>query len=125
MKIVSILFTFLCAVILLGCKCPQQAIEILPSETVHTEVRYEKVFEKDTVYISLPPQQAERTTFDGKSFLENDYAETNAWINEDGSLFHNLNTKSVKIPQQIEHIIERKDSIIYQEKKCLSHIPLK
>lgn len=46
-----------------------------------------------TVYVEVPAQSAERHTASGNSHLETDFAESDAWINDDGSLSHNLKNK--------------------------------
>lgn len=81
------------------------------------ETRYERIFIKDTVYLEIPAQSAERTTADSSSFLENDYAASNARINPDGTLYHDLYTKPQLQPTEIDKEIERKDSIVYRERE--------
>lgn len=70
----------------------------------------------DTVFVEIPAQASERETADSTSHLENDYATSDARINPDGSLFHNLKTKPQKKPVEFEKPVERKDSIIYKTK---------
>lgn len=70
----------------------------------------------DTVYLEIPPQTAQRETRDSTSHLENDYAESDARINSDGSLYHDLKTKPQKKPLEFEKPVERKDSIVYRTK---------
>lgn len=84
------------------------------SVDVRVETRIEYV--PDTVLIEIPAQTAERETADSTSHLENDYATSDARINPDGSLFHNLKTKPQKKPVEFEKPVERKDSIIYKTK---------
>lgn len=109
-----------CAIISLifGCR----SVERLPAETVKTdsvrvETRYVKYTEKDTVYLEIPAQTAERTTEDSTSHLENDYAVSDARINADGTLYHDLRTKPQKKPVPTEKQVERKDSIVYRNKE--------
>lgn len=54
----------------------------------------------DTASIRLPQQHSERDTSCDSSYLENDFAESHAWINQDGTLHHDLSTKDtdVKVP---------------------------
>jgi hypothetical protein len=68
------------------------------------------------VFIEIPAQTAERTTADSTSHLENDYATSDAKINPDGTLYHNLNTKPQTKPVPTDKKIERRDSIVYQAK---------
>ena len=67
-------------------------------------IRVETVikFITDTVYLEIPAQTAQRETRDSVSHLENDYAESDARINPDGSLYHDLNTKPQKKPLEFE-----------------------
>lgn len=92
------------------------------SESVHQQdsvgIRVETRIEyvPDTVYIEIPAQTAERETADSTSHLENDYATSDARINPDGTLFHNLKTKPQKKPVEFEKPVEHKDSIVYKTK---------
>ena len=54
---------------------------------------------------------AERTTQDSTSHLENDYATSDARINLDGSLFHDLKTKPQKKAAQVQIATIRNDSV--------------
>lgn len=55
-------------------------------------------------------------TADSTSHLENDYATSDARINPDGTLYHDLKTKPQKKPVKFEKPVERKDSTIYKTK---------
>lgn len=81
---------------------------------VRVETRIEYV--PDTVFIEIPAQTSERETADSTSHLENDYATSDARINPDGTLYHNLKTKPQKKPVEFEKPVERKDSVIYKTK---------
>lgn len=100
-----------------GCSSSKKAISIEKRDSVRTEIRYEKVFIKDTAYIEIPAQISERIIKDSVSFLENDYALSNARINSDGTLFHDLRTKSQNKPVVVDTKIERRDSIIYKDRE--------
>jgi len=92
------------------------------SESVHQQdsvgIRVETRIEyvPDTVFIEIPAQTSERETADNTSHLENDYATSDARINPDGTLYHNLKTKPQKKPVGFEKPVERKDSVIYKTK---------
>lgn len=100
------LILFLALAILTGCKTSKQpsppAIAVVPIETntntkiVHTETI-------DTVFIEITPQSAERTTPGKFSHLETDYAESDARINEDGTLSHTLTNKPGKKPVPVKN----------------------
>ena len=100
-----------------GCSSSKKAISIEKRDSVQTEIRYEKVFIKDTAYIEIPAQISERIIKDSVSFLENDYALSNARLNSDGTLFHDLRTKPQNKPVVVDTKIERRDSIIYKDRE--------
>lgn len=97
---------------------------IAESENKNVEVRYEKIFVPDTVYLEIPAQTAERTTKDSTSNLENDFATSTARINPDGTLYHDLNTKPQDKPVPTEKEIERNDSIVYIDRFTEVPIPV-
>lgn len=110
--LVSMLF------IVSGCCTQRRAVEqnttvIQQKDSANTEVRVEKVteYKPDTVYIKIPAQIAERTTQDSISHLENDYATSDARINQDGSLYHDLKTKPQEIASGFQKPVERYDSV--------------
>lgn len=86
------------------------------NDSVNTLVRIETVYVPDTVYVEIPLQKSERTVADSVSHLENDYALSDARINPDGSLFHNLETKPQIKPVGFQKPVEKKDSIVYRYK---------
>lgn len=101
-----------------GCCTQRRVVEqnttvIQQKDSANTEVRVEKVIEylTDTVYIKIPAQIAERTTQDSTSHLENDYATSDARINQDGTLYHDLKTKPQEIASEFQKPVERNDSI--------------
>lgn len=108
----------LAAVFLLGGCCPSRRLtaESNRRDSTRIEVRTQIIHVPDTVYLEIPQQQSERTTADSTSHLENDYAVSNARINPDGTLFHNLNTKPQRKPLPTEKEIIRNDSIVYKDR---------
>lgn len=85
-------------------------------DSTHTEVVTKTYFVTDTVFVEIPAQTAERTTADSVSQLENDYATSEARINPDGTLYHDLKTKPQEIPKEVQTPVERNDSIVYKYK---------
>lgn len=123
----QILYYILLAVILMisGCGSTKKLpVTVSQSDSVRIETRYIKYTERDTVYLEIPAQTAERTTRDSSSRLENDYAISDARINADGTLFHDLKTKPQKKPVPTEKQVERKDSIVYVDKKVEVPVPV-
>lgn len=108
----------LAAVLLLGSCCPCRHLTTTTNmqDSTHVEVRTETIYVPDTVFVEIPAQTAERTTADSTSHLENDYATSDAKINSDGTLFHDLKTKPQQKPVPTKKQIERNDSIIYKYK---------
>lgn len=95
-------------------------------------VRVEKITEYieririDTAYVDIPTQSAEFTGQDS-SHLETDFAVSNARINSDGTLYHDLNNKkrkyAVTIPAVNSERIVVRDSIVYRDR--LTEVPVK
>ena len=123
--LVSMLF------IVSGCCTQRRVVEqnttvIQQKDSSNTEVRVEKVIEylTDTVYIKIPAQMAERTTNDSTSHLENDYATSDARINQDGTLYHDLKTKPQEIASEFQKPVERNDSVRTEYKTKTKYITL-
>lgn len=104
---------FLCLA-LSGCRGSKVATTERRQDSISTKVVTKTSFVTDTVYFPIPAQTAERTTRDSTSHLENDYATSDARINPDGTLYHDLRTKPQEIPQEVETPVERQDSIVYR-----------
>ena len=118
MKTLRLLIPILLAALLLcGCAATRQVSDSVNSEERDT-VRVETVtiYVPDTVFVDIPAQTAERETRDSVSNLENDYATSEARINPDGSLYHDLKTKPQKKPVEFQKPVERRDSIVYRER---------
>ena len=96
--------------------CPHKHLttNTTTQDSTRLEIREKVVFVSDTVFVEIPAQTAERTTQDSTSHLENDYALSDARINPDGSLYHDLKTKPQEKPVPFDKPVERKDSIIYR-----------
>lgn len=115
------LFAILSLVLLLICGCAAsrritESSDIERQDSIRIEYRERIVSVPDTVFVEIPAQTAERTTLDSTSHLENDYAESDARINSDGTLFHSLDTKQQKKPVPTEKQIEYRDSIVYRDR---------
>lgn len=88
------------------------------------EVRYEKIFLTDTVFLEIPRQTASVITPDTTSTLENDFAISKASIDTLGRMHHSLQTKPQKKPVPVSKEVERKDSIVYIDKKIEVPVPI-
>ena len=67
-----------------------------------------------TVNVPIPEITSEVTVRDTSSHLENRYSESDARINSDGSLYHNLKTKPQNITATSEAKVQYRDSIVTQ-----------
>ncbi len=113
---------FLIIISLIGLTCCSPCKHLITEErqasadSVRIEYRERIILVPDTVIITIPAQTAERTTLDSISHLENDFAESDARINSDGSLFHSLNSKpqEMEVPTQKE--VAQRDSIVYRDR---------
>ncbi len=109
----------LTALLLTACAASRKSStesSVLGRDSVRIEYRERTVLVPDTVYIEIPAQTAERTTPDSVSHLENDFAESDARINQDGSLYHNLKTKPQTKPVPTDKEIQYRDSIVYRDR---------
>lgn len=98
------------------CPCRHLTTEKNSQDSTRVEVRTQTILVPDTVYLEIPSQTAERTTRDSVSHLENDYAVSDARINADGSLYHDLRTKVQKRAIETDKRVVTRDSLIYRDK---------
>ena len=102
-----VLFSALCV----ACATTRQAA---PSEKLTTETRIETVFETDTVYLEIPKIVEKVETMDTTSFLENDYARSEAVVSN-GMLAHSLETKPIQKPMEVQTKIVYRDSVVFKD----------
>lgn len=95
--------------------CRTHRSTIIPSEKIVTQVERVTEVRWDTTYIEVPSQSAERITPDSVSHLETDFAVSDARINPDGTLFHNLLNKPQEHPIIVPTTIQRVDSIVERD----------
>lgn len=115
MKSVSINLLLLFVTMLCGCESSHHTQhDLFQHDSIF--VQHEKSYITDTVYVEIPLMLSERTIHDSVSRLENDYAASEARINPDGTLYHDLRTKPQKKPIEVQKPVERRDSIVYRER---------
>ena len=100
-------------VALISCRSHQPTI--VPPERIVTQIKRVTEVRWDTAYIEVPAQSAEITTPDSVSHLETDFATSDARINPDGTLFHNLLNKPQERPAVVPTTVQRVDSIVERE----------
>lgn len=109
------------------CNTKNLPVKIETRDSIITKVVKETKYVKDTVYLEIPAQTAERTTQDSTSHLENDYATSDARINEDGTLYHDLKTKQQSIPVEVDIPVQTTDSttaeIKYKDREVKIEVP--
>lgn len=108
-----LLFAFLLCSCGAGRHLPVQTEQ---KDSVRVEVREKTVYIRDTVILKIPAQSAENTTRDTSSHLETDYAESDARINPDGTLYHSLRNREQEKPVPVDVPTTQKDSIVYRDK---------
>ena len=77
-----------------------------------------------TVNVPIPEITSEVTVIDTSSHLENRYSESDARINSDGSLYHNLKTKPQNITATSEAKVQYRDSIVRIESETIIEKPV-
>lgn len=77
-----------------------------------------------TVNVPIPEITSEVTVRDTSSHLENRYSESDARINSDGSLYHNLKTKPQNITATSEAKVQYRDSIVRIESETIIEKPV-
>lgn len=113
----KVAFISLIALCLTACSpCRSVITSETAQDSVRVEVRERVVYVPDTITVEIPAQSSERTTADSLSFLENEYAESTARVNPDGTLFHDLKTKPQVKPVPIDRPVEYRDSIVYRDR---------
>ena len=109
-ELVVIVFIVILAMFCCSCRCTKTGVvEIVRTDTI---TNTEKVVEyvPETIYVTVPVEGKERTTKDSVSHLETSYATSNARINADGTLYHDLNNKAGARP------VETKAKVVTQTK---------
>lgn len=103
-KILSILIP---ALALIGCSSQKQVPTTLPPVVLHDNdsIRVETVIK--TIYVpvtaefEIPQQSASNVTTADSSHVETDIAESDAWLNPDGTLGHTINNKPGKLETNV------------------------
>lgn len=96
--------------------CSSRHLATSSKDSVRVEIRTRTEYVRDTVIREIPSISEAITTRDTTSHLENFYAQSDARINSDGTLFHSLATKPQKEPIPIDRPIVYRDSIVYRDK---------
>lgn len=76
---------------------PTAPVVITNSDSVRVETVIKTVYVPVEVEVDLPQQSETKTVNGDSSHVETDLAESDAWINEDGSLGHSIRNKAGKL----------------------------
>lgn len=113
----QLLITLFITILLCSCGAGKRLpVRTENRDSVRTVVREVTKYIRDTAFIPIPAQTAENTTRDTSSHLETDYAESDARINPDGSLYHSLRNKEQEKPVPVDVPQTQKDSIVYKDR---------
>lgn len=96
---------------LFSCGTPKVIVE----PKVITEVREHTEYIHDTAFVEVPQIVEKVVTIDTTSFLENEWAKSNASVSA-GTLSHSLETKPQKRPIQVQTQIVYRDSVVVEER---------
>lgn len=97
--------------LLFSCGTPKVIVE----PKVITEVREHTEYIHDTAFVEVPQIVGKVVTVDTTSFLENEWAKSNASVSA-GTLSHSLETKPQKRPIQVQTQIVYRDSVVVEER---------
>ena len=103
--------------ILYGCGTSRNALGRTESQRESIKVIEHTEYIPVTVNVPIPEMTSEVTVRDTSSHLENRYSESDARINSDGSLYHNLKTKPQNITATSEAKVQYRDSIVVQTRE--------
>lgn len=117
----DLIFVVVCIIIiaLLCCSCrsTKSVVEVVVNDTIR-ETNTVVEYVPDTIYIEVPAEEKERTTKDSVSHLETSYAVSNARINKDGTLYHDLSNKSGERPVEVKtKVITKTNTLAINNKK--------
>lgn len=89
--------------VLSSCHTPKQAVPLAPivlnnSDSVRVETIIRTEYVPVRVEVPVPQQSVSNIVFEtDTSHIETDIAESNAWIRPDGTLYHDIINKNVKL----------------------------
>lgn len=118
---------FLWIMLLVSVMWSCRAVRYVPVESrdsVRVEVRERTVRLRDTVWMEIPVLVERRETRDSVSHLENDYAVSDARVDEEGRLFHDLRTKAGRLPVVTEPEVKVRDTTVWRDREVMVPYPV-
>lgn len=106
MKYLVIIAVNLAAIMFSGCHSSKQMLPSTPvivNNTDSVRIEYIETVRIDTVTVEVPVpmESAKQVVPDSTSHLETSLAESDAWINADGTLGHSINNKEQKLKADV------------------------
>lgn len=98
--LIAVIGAILAAMMVTSCRSNVGMISTNETQT-ETVYRYIETIDTVTVEVEVQAQTASNKTNARESHLETDYAESDAWIDEDGNLNHTLANKERSIPVDV------------------------
>lgn len=126
MKRVLSVIMLLALLLLAGCRTtkPSTSLPVIVynTDSVRTEI-VEKII-VDTVFINVPvpAESTSQVVKDSTSHLETSIAWSDAWLNPDGTLGHNLHNKKVSLPAEIP--VQHKEKETNNNKAQYKEVPV-
>lgn len=97
---------------------------VVVTNTDNNRVEYIEILRIDTitVTIEIPVESVKQIVPDSTSHLETSFAESDAWINPDGTLGHSINNKNLSIPKDVT--VPVKDTQTNNTSESIKEIPV-
>ncbi|MCM1337690.1 MAG: hypothetical protein NC214_08450 [Candidatus Amulumruptor caecigallinarius] len=118
----------LLCLMMVSCHTSKQATPPTPTVTLNDSqierivTRTVTMIDTVTVYVEIPAQSVEQVVNDTTSHVETDFAESDAWINSDGTLGHNIRNKPQKVPA--EAYVPNTTTETEKEKEVIKEVPV-
>lgn len=112
----ALMLLWVAVVVLVGCCRPCGGEVVTVRDSVGRDVRREVLWVRDTVMVGMEGEHAAAVVKDSTSRLETRYAVSEAGVRTDGTLWHWLEQKRVRVPVEVMHREERRDSVVWRER---------
>lgn len=127
MKSVRLILLILIVVIVSACHSskqmlPSTSVIVTNTDSVRTEYIETVRIDTVTVEVLIPMESAMQIVRDSTSHLETNYAESDAWINSDGTLGHRIQNKEKAVP--VDVLVPNKTTKTNNDSKSLKEIPV-
>lgn len=125
LKRVTPIIILLALILLTGCrttKHPTSPPVIVYTDSVRTEIIEKIVIDTVFIKVPVPSESTSQVVKDSASHLETTIAWSDAWLNPDGTLGHNLCNKKVSLPAEVP--VQHKEKETNNSKAQCKEIPV-